>query len=103
MRHSLPWRGRGDVDSVAIAPSGVAFVIETKTRAYDQHHRARVRDQAAWLWRRRRTWSRHGVVPVLCVVSARGVKRWEHVLSIDWLTPALRRTSVQSRASVRVG
>ena len=25
LRHSLPWRGRGDIDSVAIAPTGVAF------------------------------------------------------------------------------
>ena len=30
LRHSLPWRGRGDIDSVAIAPTGVAFAIETK-------------------------------------------------------------------------
>jgi hypothetical protein len=27
LRHSLPWRGRGDIDSVAIAPTGVAFAI----------------------------------------------------------------------------
>jgi hypothetical protein len=27
LRHSLPWRGRGDIDSLAIAPTGVAFVI----------------------------------------------------------------------------
>jgi hypothetical protein len=33
LRHSLPWRGSGDIDSVAIAPSGIAFAIETKTRA----------------------------------------------------------------------
>ena len=33
LRHSLSWAGRGDVDSVAIAPTGigVAFAIETKT------------------------------------------------------------------------
>jgi len=30
MRHSLPYRGRGDIDSVAIAPTGIAFAIETK-------------------------------------------------------------------------
>lgn len=34
VRHSLPWRGPGDIDSVAIAPSGVVFAIETKTRTY---------------------------------------------------------------------
>ena len=27
LRHSLPWQGRGDIDSVAIAPTGVAFAI----------------------------------------------------------------------------
>jgi len=30
LRHSLPWQGRGDIDSVAIAPTGIAFAIETK-------------------------------------------------------------------------
>jgi hypothetical protein len=38
LRHSLPWRGRGDIDSIAIAPSGVAFAIETKTRTFDARH-----------------------------------------------------------------
>jgi nuclease-like protein len=27
LRHSLPWQGRGDIDCVAIAPSGIAFAI----------------------------------------------------------------------------
>ena len=27
LRHSLPWRGRGDIDSLAIAPTGVVFAI----------------------------------------------------------------------------
>jgi hypothetical protein len=54
LRHSLPWRGRGDIDSVAIAPTGVAFVVETKTRTHEDRHVARVREQAAWLSRRRR-------------------------------------------------
>src|SRR5450755_4732554 len=31
LRRSLPWRGRGDIDSVAIAPTGIAIAIETKT------------------------------------------------------------------------
>ena len=30
LRHSLPWQGRGDIDSVAISPTGIAFAIETK-------------------------------------------------------------------------
>jgi Nuclease-related domain len=33
LRHSLLWRGRGDVDSLAIAPTGVAVAIETKCAA----------------------------------------------------------------------
>ena len=41
LRHSLPWQGRGDIDSVAIAPSGIAIAIETKTRTYDARHLAR--------------------------------------------------------------
>ena len=49
LRHSLPWRGRGDIDSVAIAPTGVAVAIETKTRTYDGRHLARVHEQAVWL------------------------------------------------------
>ena len=33
LRHSLRWQGRGDIDSLAIAPSGVGFAIETKCAA----------------------------------------------------------------------
>lgn len=42
-RHSLAWRGRGDVDLVAIAPCGIAFAIEVKTSRYDHRHLALVR------------------------------------------------------------
>ncbi|MGO9751396.1 MAG: nuclease-related domain-containing protein [Solirubrobacteraceae bacterium] len=93
LRHSLEWRGRGDIDAVAIAPSGVGVVIEVKTRSYDRGHLARVRDQALWLARRRRRWCRAGALGVLCVVRARGVRRVEHdvlVVSIDQLAQALR-------------
>ena len=93
LRHSLPWRGRGDIDWLAIAPTGVAFVVETKTRTYDDRHLARVREQAAWLSRRRRRWCRRGAVPVVCLVRARGVQRLEQnvlVVSIDRLIPVLR-------------
>ena len=93
LRHSLPWRGRGDIDSVAISPSGIAIVIETKTRTYDGRHLARVREQAGWLSRRRRRWARNGAVAVMCVVRMRGVERVEHDVlgvSIDRLTHALR-------------
>ena len=33
VRHSLPFGGRGDIDSVAIAPIGIAFAVETKCAA----------------------------------------------------------------------
>jgi Holliday junction resolvase-like predicted endonuclease len=96
LRHSLAWRGRGDVDSIACAPTGVAFVVETKTRSYDEHHLAVVREQAEWLWRRRRRWCSQGVLPVLCVARERGVHRCEQgvlVVSIDQLLPWLRETA----------
>ncbi len=91
LRHSLPWHGRGDIDSVAIAPSGIAIAIETRT--YDARHLARVREQAAWLSRRRRKWARNGTFGVMCLVRARGIERVEHdvlVVSIDRLTHVLR-------------
>jgi hypothetical protein len=93
LRHSLPWRGRGDIDSVAIAPTRIAFAIETKTRSFDDRHLSRVRDQAAWLSRRRRRWCRRGAIPVLCIVRSRGIQRLEQnvlVVSIDRLIPVLR-------------
>jgi hypothetical protein len=93
LRHSLAWRGRGDIDSVAIAPSGIAFAIETKTRSYEARHLARVHEQAVWLSRRRRRWCCNGALPVLCIVRARGVQHLEQdvlVVSIDRLTLALR-------------
>jgi nuclease-like protein len=93
LRHSLAWRGRGDIDSVAIAPTGVAFTIETKSRAYDERRVARVREQAAWLARRRRRGCKHGALPVVCLARGRGVERVEAgvlVVSVDRLAPALR-------------
>jgi hypothetical protein len=93
LRHSLPWQGRGDIDSVAIAPTGVAVAVETKTRTYGERHLARVREQAAWLSRRRRRWARNGALGVMCLVRARGVERVEDdvlVASIDRLTHVLR-------------
>jgi len=72
---------------------GVSFVVEAKTRTYDDRHLARVREQAAWLSRRRRRWCRRGAVPVVCLVRPRGVQRLEQdvlVLSIDQLVPVLR-------------
>jgi Nuclease-related domain len=94
LRHSLPWQGQGDIDSVAIAPTGIAVaIVETKTRRYDGRHLTRVRELAAWLSRRRRRWARNGALGVMCLVRARAVERVEHevlVVSIDRLTQALR-------------
>lgn len=93
--HSLSWSGRGDIDSVAIGPGGVAFAIEVETSRYEDRHVALVREQAAWLWRSRRKWCRRGAVPVLCVAHSRGVQRWEDgvlVVSIDRLVSALHAT-----------
>ena len=92
LRHSLRWQGRGDIDSVAIAPSGVVVAIETKTKIYDARHLARVHEQTAWLARRRRRWGRRGALAVLCLVRMRGVERVEDgvlVVSIDRLIPLL--------------
>ncbi len=93
LRHSLSWQGRGDIDSVAIAPTGIAVAIETKTRAYDSGHLARVREQVTWLSRRRRRWARNGALGVVCIVRSRGVERVEHgvlVASVDRLAHVLR-------------
>jgi hypothetical protein len=30
LRHSLAWQGRGDIDSVAISPGGIAVAIENE-------------------------------------------------------------------------
>jgi len=93
LRHSLPCGGRGDIGSVAIAPTGVGFVIESKTRAFDERHLAHARQTAAWLHRHRRRWCRRGALPVLCVARARGLEGIEDgvlVVSLDRLISALR-------------
>ena len=93
LRHSLPWQGRGDIDSLAIAPTGTAFAIETKTRHYSPDHLARTRQMSAWLYARRRRWCQDGAVPVLCVVHARQVEHVEAgvlIVSLDRLVSALR-------------
>jgi Holliday junction resolvase-like predicted endonuclease len=92
LRHSIAWHRGGDIDHVAIAPTGVAFAIETKTRAYEPVHLAKVDEQAAWLRRHRRRWCPHGALPVLCVTRGR-VEQIQHdvlVVSVDRLVGALR-------------
>jgi hypothetical protein len=93
LRHSLPWQGRGDIDSIAIAPTGFVFAIETKTRTYRSEDLARICDIAAWLTTRRRRWCPNGALPVLCVVRDHGLERVEAavlVVSVDRLPAALR-------------
>jgi Nuclease-related domain len=93
LRHSLRYGGRGDIDSVAIAPTGIAFAIEIKTRSFERSHLAAVRAMAVWLYRRRRRWCRRGALPVLCVVRARAVERIDDgvlIVSLERLVGALR-------------
>ncbi len=83
----------GDIDSVAIAPTGIAFAIETKTRTFDDRHVARVQEMADWLRTRRRRWCPQGALAVLCVVHARRLERVEAgvlIVSLDRLLEALR-------------
>ena len=86
-------RIHGDIDSVAIAPTGIACVIETKTRTFQCSHLAKTREMAAWLCRHRWRWCRAGALAVLCVVGARSLERVEDdvlIVSLDRLVPALR-------------
>ena len=93
VRHGVRVRTGGDLDHVLRAPSGVGFVIETKTARYTQAHAARTIHAARRLARRRRRYP-GGVMPVLCIARARHVERLEYdallVVSLDRLLPALR-------------
>ena len=90
--HGVDWPGRGDLDHVLRSPSGMGFVIETKTLRYSPAHVARTVDAARWLARKRRRYP-CGVLPVVCVTRARRVERFEEevlVVSLDCLMTALR-------------
>ncbi len=92
LRHSIAWQRGGDIDHVAIAPTGVVFAIETKTRAYEPSHLTKINEQAAWLRHRRARWCPHGALPVLCVTRGR-VDHVQHgvlVVSVDRLVGVLR-------------
>ena len=93
LRHSLPWQARGDIDSIAIAPTGVAFAIETKAKTFDNQHLARVHEMALWLRARRRRWCPVAALSVLCVVHASGLEHVDGdvlIVSPDRLLGALR-------------
>jgi hypothetical protein len=96
IRHALDWAGRGDLDHVARAPSGLGFVIETKTRSYSAAHVERTLRAARWLARRRRRYPA-GVIAVICVTRPTGLERVESavlLVSVDRLVPMLRRLAL---------
>ena len=100
LRHSLRYRGTGDIDSVAIAPTGIAFAVETKSRTFEDRHLAAVRAMAVWLCRRRRRWCRWGALPVLCVVRVRAVERIDDgvlIVSVERLVGTLRTAAGAAR------
>ena len=101
VQHTLDWPGRGDLDHVLRSPSGLGFVIETKTLRYSRAHVMRTIDAARWLARKRRRYP-GGVLPVVCVTRARRVERFEEealVVSLDCLMTALRQTRPLRRRS----
>jgi hypothetical protein len=101
VRHAVDWPGGGDLDHVLRAPSGIGFVIETKTRRFTRAHVMRTAGAARRLARRRRY--PRGVVPVLCVTRARSLTRFEGellIVSLDRLVPSLRAVAVAVRPLV---
>lgn len=101
VEHAVDWPDRGDLDHVLRSPSGMGFVIETKTLRYTRAHRSRTADSARWLTRRRWRYP-GGVCPVVCVTRARRVEHIEEevlVVSLDRLMPALRRARPLRRRS----
>jgi hypothetical protein len=91
IRHAVDWPGRGDLDHVLRSPSGMGFVIETKTLRYSRAHVLRTIDAARWLACSCRRYPR-GVLPVVCVARARGVQGMRHgalVVSLDRLLDTL--------------
>jgi hypothetical protein len=92
--HGVDWPGRGDLDHVLRSPSGMGFVIDTKTLRYSRAQVARTVEAARWLARKRRRYPR-GVLPVVCVTRARRMERFEDealVVSLDRLMTALHQT-----------
>src|SRR4051812_41057796 len=91
VRHALGRPGGGDPDHAARSPSGMGFVIETKTLRYTRAHVVRTIEAARWVGRRRRRYP-CGVVPVICVVRGRSLERQDGnllIVSLDRLLPAI--------------
>jgi hypothetical protein len=92
VEHAVDWPGRGDLDHVLGSPSGMGFVVETKTLRYSHAHVVRTIEAARWVGRRRRRYP-CGVVPVICVVRGRSLERQDGnllIVSLDRLLPAMR-------------
>ena len=92
VRHAVDWPRGGDLDHVVRSPSGIGFVIETKTLRWNRVQLVRTIEAARCLGRRRRRYPR-GVVPVICVVRARSLERRDGnllIVSLDRLLPAVR-------------
>jgi hypothetical protein len=92
VEHAVNWPRGGDLDHIVRAPSGIGFVIETKTRRYTRAHLRRTADAARRLARKRRRYPR-GVRPVICLTRAARVARVEGtvlIVSADVLMPTLR-------------
>jgi hypothetical protein len=91
VRHGVAWAGGGDIDHLATSPDGLlSAVIETKTRSYTDNNLARVRTQSLAISRQLAPGCL--CMPVLCLVAARGVHRYEGgtvVVSADTLCAAL--------------
>ena len=90
--HALDRPGGGDLDHLVRSPSGIGFVIETKTLRYSPAHVARTIQAARWLALRRRHYP-CVVVPVICVVRARSLEHADGnllIVSLDRLLPAIR-------------
>ena len=93
--HGVDWPGRGDLDHVLRSPSGMGFVIETKTLRYRRTHVRRTIEAARRLARERRRYPR-GVLPVMCVTGARRVEAMQEgafVVSLDRLVEAVSRAA----------
>jgi Nuclease-related domain len=99
VRHSLDWLGPGDLDHVVRAPTGIGFVIETKTLRFNGEHELRTIRAARWLAGQRRRYP-CGVRPVLCVTRGRRVEHsddWLLIVSLDRLIHVLETTAEVDR------
>lgn len=99
VRNGVRWPGGGDVDHLVRSADGLGFAIETKTLTFGEEQLRRTEATARWAGRRRRRYP-HGVIPVLCVVRARGVESRcgdVVVVSLDRLLPVLESLAVSTR------